>query len=267
LIDPSLDAPTLSPALRELALALGDDCYLLGHRDAEWTGLGPILEEDIAFSSMAQDEMGHALVWYQIANAHGAADPDTLAYLRPASEWRNARFFELPRGDYATSMARQFLADLAQAVRYDALSQSSSAELSAAATKLRQEERYHLIHGRTTVERLAAGTTESRERMQRAFDELFPYALGIWEPTSGEELLVAAHVSPPSQTMGAAWLDSTCEILTAAGLEVAAERAEGRWSATVASVNGGRTGEHGTDLDQILAAAGTLRSADPEAVW
>lgn len=260
------DAALAAP-MRDLVLAIGDDAYLLGHRDAEWTGLGPILEEDIAFSSMAQDEMGHALVWYGIAHRLGSAEPDTMAYLRPASEWRNARLFELPRGDYAFSLARQYLADTAQAIRYEALAQSSAGSIAEAAAKLHQEQRYHLIHGRTTVARLATGTNESRRRLQAALDQLFGFALGIWEPTSGEEQLVAAEVTPPSALMGARWLATVCEMLSGAGLSVPARKVDDGWQATIEAVGGGRRGSHGPDLDQILAAGQLLRLQDPEAVW
>jgi ring-1,2-phenylacetyl-CoA epoxidase subunit PaaC len=257
----------LAGPLRELVVALADDAYLLGHRDAEWTGLGPILEEDIAFSSMAQDEMGHALVWYSIAHELGGPDPDSMAYLRSAPDWRNAILFELPRGDYAFSLARQFLADTAQAIRYEALAQSSYKKIADAAAKLLQEQRYHLIHGRTTVSRLATGTSESRRRIQDALNELFGYALGIWEPTNGEVALVAAEVTPPSSLMGALWLATVCDVLTRTGLAVPADRVEDRWRATIDWVDGGRQGVHGPALDQILAAGQLLRRQDPDAVW
>jgi ring-1,2-phenylacetyl-CoA epoxidase subunit PaaC len=254
-------------SLRELAVALADDAYLLGHRDAEWTGLGPILEEDIAFSSMAQDEMGHALVWYGVANLLGSPDPDSMAYLRPADQWRNARLFELPRGDYAFSLARQFLADSAQAIRYEALAQSSHAGIAEAAAKLHQEQRYHLIHGRTTVARLSVGTEESRHRIQAALDELFGYGIGIWESTIGEDELVAADVTPPSTLMMDRWLATVCQFLTGAGLSVPARERDDGWDATVDAVDGGRRGRHGPELDQVLAAGQLLRSQDPEASW
>src|SRR6186997_1365783 len=99
-------------AIKDLLFRMADDELLLGHRDSEWTGLGPILEEDIAFSSMAQDELGHALVWYQLLHELGEDEPNRLAFLRDAAAWRNARLVELPRGDYAFSLVRQYLFDL-----------------------------------------------------------------------------------------------------------------------------------------------------------
>ena len=248
--------------------ALGDDAFLLGHRSAEWTGLGPILEEDIAFSSMAQDEMGHALVWYGLLGDLGWADPDTIVYGRHETrDWRNARLYELPRGDYAYSLMRQYLADLGQAIRYDALIRSTETRVSAAATKLRQEEKYHLVHGRTLIERLAKATPESRARLQKALDELFPYALGIWEATAGEASLVALGLTAPSTDLEAAWTTAACAFLAEVGLAPPADLVGGVWQTTVQPQLGGRQGQHGEDLRSILDAMQMLRRADPEAIW
>ncbi len=253
--------------LEELLYALGDDAFLLGHRDAEWTGLGPILEEDIAFSSMAQDEMGHAVVWYGLLGDLGHPSPDGIAYGREVSAWRNARMFELPRGDYAFSLMRQYLADLGHAVRYDALMLSSRGDVAVAATKLRQEEKYHLIHGRTLIERLARGTAESRLRLQVACDALFGFALGIWEPTEGEDVLVSMGITTSSPTLSAVWLAATAGFLDKCGLQPPAVYEEGTWRATGEPQLGGRSGRHGPELQSILDAMMLLRRDDPEAVW
>ncbi len=264
----ALDAETRA-ALVAYVQAIGDDEMLLGHRDSEWTGLGPILEEDIAFSSMAQDELGHALVWYHVLHGLGLPKPDDVAFLRDAPGWRNAVLVELPRGDYAFSLIRQYLFDLAEAVRYDALRQSPWAPMAEAATKLRQEEKYHLIHGRTYIERLGRANEASRARLQAALDEILPYALGLWEPPAGEPLLVAAGLVPASAQLGAIWLDALAPFLIGAMLEPAAVRvAEGDgWRPAVAPIEGGRRGEHTAHLVELLAAMQGLYRSDPEAVW
>jgi ring-1,2-phenylacetyl-CoA epoxidase subunit PaaC len=219
-VDPDgLDIATRT-ALKTYLLSIADDELLMGHRDAEWTGLGPILEEDIAFSSMAQDELGHALVWYTLVSRLGEAEPNQLAFRRGASAFRNAILAELPRGDYATSLVRQYLHDLAEAVRYDALARSTWTPIAEAAVKLRQEEKYHLIHGRIYLERLARATIESRARIQAALDALFPYALGLWEPIEGEPLLVACGLVPASAACEQVWLDALTPFLVAAGLSI-----------------------------------------------
>ncbi|MFQ5459699.1 MAG: 1,2-phenylacetyl-CoA epoxidase subunit PaaC [Anaerolineae bacterium] len=257
----------LRAALRDYTLAMADDELLLGHRDAEWTGLGPILEEDIAFSSMAQDEMGHALVWYELVHGLDGPEPEEAVYLRPAGEWRNARLFELPRGDYAVSLVRQYLADLAQGVRYDALQASAHELLAQAARKLRQEEKYHLLHGRTLLRRLCMGTAESRGRIQEAVDHLFPYALGMWETTPSERDLVAAGIATDAGALEGQWLEAVVPFLTGCGLRVAAVKERGQWRATVDPELGGRRGRHGPELAELLEAMQALRRTDPQATW
>ena len=249
-------------AAKAYLYAIADDEMLIGHRDSEWTGLGPILEEDIAFSSMAQDELGHALVWYKLLETLGEPDPDRNAFLREASGWRNARFCELPRGDYAFSLVRQYLFDLAEVVRYDALKQSPWSPMAEAATKLRQEEKYHLLHGRAFVERLGMAGGESKQRLQTALDTLMPYAMGLWEAPEGEAILVEEGILPSSQQLQTLWLEAVRSRFEAAELVV--PRAE---SSSESPAFGGRCGEHGEELDEILDALQTLFKTDPEAEW
>lgn len=259
-------------ALASYILAVADDAMLIGHRDSEWTGLGPIIEEDIAFSSMAQDELGHALVLYGLLHEHfGAPTPDDHAFLRDAPEWRNAILCELPRGDYAFSLIRRSLYDLAAAMRYDALRQAGWAPLAAAAEKLLQEKKYHLIHDRAFVGRLGRATEESHDRLQAALDEAFGFALGLWEPVEDEALLVAAGLAPASPDLSARWVDRMCAFFVDAGLEPPATRdaAQGAWSARrpTAAALGGRSGTHTQHLTSLLAAMQGLYRSEPGAVW
>ncbi len=255
-------------ALRAYLYAMGDDEMLLGHRDSEWTGLGPILEEDIAFSSMAQDELGHAQVWYAVLHQHcGEPAPDAIAFLRDAPDWRNARLVELPRGDYAFSLMRQYLFDVAETIRYGALAASPWPPLAEAAAKLRQEEKYHILHGRAYVERLGRANPDSQGRLQRALDELFPFALGLFEPADGEAALVARGLVPPSSALRDGWLAAVVPFLQAAGLKPPAEPEGGGWRPTVPAVEGGRRGAHTEHLAPLLDAMQGLYRSDPEAVW
>lgn len=245
-------------ALRAYLFAIADDEMLTGHRLSEWTGLGPIMEEDIAFSSMAQDEMGHALVWYQLLGRLGEADPDRLAFLRDAPDWRHARLCELPRGDYAFSLVRQYLYDLAEALRYEALTGSSWAPLAESAVKLRQEEKYHLLHGKAYVERLGRSEGEAHERLQAALDELYPYALGLWESPEGEGALVEAGIVTESSALRERWIELCRQRFGDAGLTL---------PAGAEAVDGGRKGRHGEHLEPLLAAMQGLFRSDPDAVW
>src|SRR3990172_5302363 len=158
----------LSGVNREAAInllyRLADDELVIGHRNSEWTGHAPILEADIAFSSMAQDEMGHAQAYYSMLHQLGERDPDTLAFGRKAREFRCASLVCLQKGDWGFSVLRHFLYDAAETLRLTAFANSSLVPLAQLAGKLRGEERYHLMHGRNWVLLLGNATEESRER-------------------------------------------------------------------------------------------------------
>jgi len=251
-------SPDLAKAMLSYLLALADDEMLLGHRDAEWTGLGPILEEDIAFSSMAQDELGHARIWYQLRQSLGAEDPDRQAFLRDAPDWRNARLLELERGDYAVSLVRQYLVDLAEQVRLRALLGCPWVPLAEAAAKLLQEEKYHLLHGHAYLGRLSASSDLARARLQAALDLLWPFALGLWEAPEGEAALVAAGLLPGSAELAPLWHEAVQLRFGEAGL---------RLPQAAEPVHGGRRGEHGPELTALLAAMQGLYRSDPGAEW
>ncbi len=249
--------PNLQSLLFNHILALADDELVVGHRASEWTGLGPILEEDIAFSSIAQDELGHALTFYTLLEGLGGGDPDDLAFLRRPAEFRNAQLCELPRGDFAFSLVRHCLYDLAEAVRLDRLADSAYPPLAQAAAKLRQEEKYHLMHGRTWVQKLARGSDEAAAHLQAALDLAYPAAAGLFEPVEGEAELVAAGLVPASAEVAASWREIVVPFLRSAGFAVP----------TGTSHLGGRRGEHTEHLVQLLDAMQALYRTDPEATW
>ncbi|MFN8513546.1 MAG: 1,2-phenylacetyl-CoA epoxidase subunit PaaC [Chloroflexia bacterium] len=142
-------------ALAELLLALADDEFVLGFWDSEWTGIAPVLEEDVAYSSIAQDEIGHARALYELLAPLAGRSADVIAYDRDVAGFRQARLLDLDRGDWATSIARRYLYDTADAVRLAALSRSSYAPLAGLVGKLRREEAYHLQHFDSWLRRLA----------------------------------------------------------------------------------------------------------------
>jgi ring-1,2-phenylacetyl-CoA epoxidase subunit PaaC len=245
--------------LKTLILAIADDELVMGHRASEWTGLGPILEADLALSSIAQDEMGHALLFYELLGELGEPDPDSLVFERGPSEYRNAILCELERVDWADTLVRHFLYDLAEQVRLEALASSTYEPLAAVAQKIRSEEKYHLLHGQTWVRKLGVGTGDSQGRIREALNRLLPYAAGLWEPLAGEEGLVADGVMPPSAEMMARWhtsvrnsLDGVLEIMDLEWIE---------------PVEGGRRGRHTDDLTQLLAAMQLLHQQIPQARW
>jgi ring-1,2-phenylacetyl-CoA epoxidase subunit PaaC len=197
---------------------------VLAHRHSEWTGHAPILEEDIAFTNLALDELGHASVWYRLAAGLLREDPDTypdrLIFGRPAAEYRNVRMVELPIGDWAFSMLRQYLFDAAEQVRLEALTASRHEELAQAAAKIRTEETYHLRHTRAWVQRLGLGTQESNRRTQQALDELYSAAGQLFAPVPDESDLAAAGLVGDPAAQQEAWARLVGEHLAASGLQL-----------------------------------------------
>lgn len=236
-------------------LSLADDELILGHRDSEWTGHAPILEEDIAFSNIAQDEMGHALVWYTILHEQlDQPHPDRLAFWRSAHEFRNATFVELPKGDWAVTVVRQYLFDVYEQVRNAALAQCSYQPIVDAVNKISREEVYHLMHSKGWVLRLGDATEESHRRMQAALDQLWPHALGLFEPIEHDEDLSARLNSVKS-----AWLDVVTPALIRATLVI---------PQNATPVFGGRRGQHTSHLTDLLSEMQKVaRTEAPDAVW
>jgi ring-1,2-phenylacetyl-CoA epoxidase subunit PaaC len=144
---------TAPPAQRILEIA--DDELILGWRDSEWTGIAPFLEEDVAFSSIAQTEIGHARAWYELAAKELGTDPDALAFDREPDEYRCAPFVELRLvGDWARTIARRWLYEAADALRIEALRGSDQRELAGLAARIDREEAYHRMHAEMWAERL-----------------------------------------------------------------------------------------------------------------
>jgi ring-1,2-phenylacetyl-CoA epoxidase subunit PaaC len=275
----------LRAALGELLLALADDEFVIGYANSEWTGIAPLLEEDIAFSSLAQDELGHAKLYYEMLAELGVRGwelemacaptpgphpltPDSLAYGRALEGFRNAAICELPRGDWAYSVSRQFLYDTADYARLESLQQSAYVPLAAAAGSIIREEKYHLLHAHTWLERMAGGSAEARKRQRAAFTALWPDALGLFEPLPGEAALVAAGIMPaPSTALQARWLASIAEPLQRLGLPWPFEICDGVWSPSITPAYGGRCGAHGVSFLKLHNAITSVYRLDPSANW
>jgi ring-1,2-phenylacetyl-CoA epoxidase subunit PaaC len=156
--------------VNELLLGLADDELVLGWRDSEWTGIAPMLEEDVAFSSIAQNEIGHARAVYELLSD----DADALAFDRALDEYRCAPLVELHLLDWAHTIARRWLYEVADEIRITALMDDDDARIAGLAAKINREEAYHRMHAEMWRERLA-GT----EQFRAAVEELWPYALGM----------------------------------------------------------------------------------------
>lgn len=210
--------------LADRLLGMADDELVLAHRNSEWTGHAPILEEDIAFTNLALDELGHATLWYglhaELTDEDSETYPDRLVFVREAPFFRNVQMVELPKGDWAFSVLRQYLFDAAEAVWLPQLSESGYAPLAEAAGKVAREEQYHLRHTQAWVVRLGLGTEESHRRMQVALDRLWPYALQLFQPSPGEEALAQAGWAPHRGDLEAAWKDEVVRSLVDSDLTI-----------------------------------------------
>jgi ring-1,2-phenylacetyl-CoA epoxidase subunit PaaC len=223
--------PEAREALAQLLLSVADDEFVIGFWDSEWTGIAPMLEEDVATSSIAQDEIGHARALYELLAELTDDDPDRIAYGREAADFRHAALLNHARGDWAFSVARRYLYETADAARLGALAASAHEPLAALAAKIRREETYHLLHADAWVRRLAEGGGDARERLVAAIRRLWPDAQETFAPLLGEELLVRERLLPtPMSALHAEWQRMVRPVLEplAGTLPDAAPTIEGR---------------------------------------
>jgi ring-1,2-phenylacetyl-CoA epoxidase subunit PaaC len=254
-------------ALSELLISLADDELLLGHRDSEWTGHSPILEEDIAFSNIAQDELGHSLLWYTLNEALTGRSPNSMAFERPWTEFTACRFVTYPKDDFAYTVVRQYLFDAAEEVRLGAFAGSSYASLKEMSGKLLREEAYHVMHSQGLVERLGNATEESHRRMQAAVDSAFPQALGIFESLDREDELVRAGIFPGNSKLRDEWLNVVVPVLSRASLRVPAELRDGRCQVSCTADAGGRRRSHTNDLKELIEDLQAVYRLVPGGKW
>lgn len=249
-------------SLKNLLFRMADDALVIGHRHAEWTGLGPTLEEDIAFSSIAQDKLGQSQALYTLLHQLGEALPDTLAFTRNENDMRCCHLVEIPNNDdYAFSLMRHFLFDTAEKLRYSALEGSSFEPLAQLARKVRGEIKYHVFHANTWVIQLsAAGTDESKARMQAALNEAFPLAFGIFEDSGVEQELIDTGTFIGEKVLQELWLDEVKTVLEKATLTLPDVT-------DVSNALGGRKGYHTEHLQPLIDEMTEVFRIDPTATW
>lgn len=247
-------------ALKKLIYRMADDQLIIGHRNSEWVGLGPFLEEDIAFSSIAQDKVGHSFNLYSILrNELGEQEPDTIGFTRNERDFTCCQLVELPNGEYDFSLIRHFLFDSAELLRFEGLSTSTYEPLARVARKYFGEIKYHVFHATTWVKQLAMdGNEVSKARMQSALNEAFPYALGIFEAGEDDQLLVAEGIFEGEDSLKARWMELIAGQLESWGLSVPTD---------AKPVFGGRKGYHSDFLQPLLDEMGEVFRLDPTVVW
>ena len=254
----------------EYLLRLGDSSLVLGQRLGEWTGHGPVLEEDIAMANVALDLVGQArLLLTHAAQLEGAGrDEDQLAYFRDARAYRNFSICELPNsglekgrtqsGDYAFSIVRNLLYCAYQVQLWQRLSSSADAQLAGIAAKSLKESTYHLRHAADWTIRFGDGTEESHARAQRALDALWPYTNELFADDAVEQEVAEAGIGVLNESLREDWHAQVVAVLEEATLR------EPRPSHLLTT---GKTGLHSEHLDFLLAEMQVLARAHPGAVW
>jgi ring-1,2-phenylacetyl-CoA epoxidase subunit PaaC len=255
-----MSADTRTADLLAYSIALGDDALILGQRIAEWVSNAPSLEEELALANVALDHIGRARMFYghAAAVAQDGRDEDDLAFLRDCREFTNLLINELPRGDFAFTMTRQFFVDAFNVQFLAALADAPEPGLAAIGAKARKESDYHLRRSRDWMLRLGDGTDESHGRAQRAVDALWGYTRELFEPAEGEARLADAGLVPDRTGLEGRWLDVVDQTL----MEATLVRPEGTWS-----VRGGRCGIHTEHLGHLLAQMQFMQRAYPRQQW
>lgn len=233
-------------------LHLADTTLILAQRNSECCAHGPILEQDIAITNISLDLLGQARNFYQHAAAMIGKNTteDSLAYLRTEREFKNLLITELPNGDWAQIILRQFLFSVYQYELYSRLLKSEDAQLAAIAEKSLKEISYHVKWSSEWVIRLGDGTAESHQRINKAIDFLWMY--------TGEFFIPAAYEEVDTSMLKEAWLSKITEVFEEAGLHVPEH---------VFMQQGGKTGNHTEHLGYILAEMQSLQRTYPGAEW
>lgn len=246
--------------LSDYVLHLADNALILGQRNSEWCGHGPVLEQDIAITNISLDLIGQARSLYQYgAQLQGdGATEDSLAYLRDAREFKNCLITELPKGDWAVTITRQFFFSTYQLLLFTRLQQSSNETLAAIAEKSLKEVTYHVRWSSEWVIRLGDGTDESHTRMENAITELWPFTGELFIPAPYEQAVANEGIGVDVGSLKENWLQKLQEAFSEATLTLP----PAAWWQT-----GGKEGVHTEHLGYILADLQFLQRAYPGMEW
>jgi ring-1,2-phenylacetyl-CoA epoxidase subunit PaaC len=266
---------TTTPEHLSYVLRLADNALILGQRNAEWCGHGPVLEEDIALANISLDLIGQARLLYSHAASLDQAlngtikTEDDYAYFRNEREFRNYTIVELPHAgplagtaranrDYAVTIVRNFLHATLMAHLWTALESSTDTTLAAIASKSIKETRYHLNHASDWLIRFGDGTEESHDRAQAAVDYLMPYTREFFSIDAVEAAIADAGIGPLNASFESAWRDDVRATLQQATLDVPEEAKH---------VTTGKHGEHSEHMGYLLAEMQSLARQHPGASW
>jgi ring-1,2-phenylacetyl-CoA epoxidase subunit PaaC len=250
----------MQQALFEYLLRLGDDSLILSQRLCEWTGAAPAIEVDLSLSNLGLDLVGQATLFLDYAGEVEAKgrDGDRLAFHRDVLAFRNCLLVEQPNGDFAQTMARQFLFSTASLALFEALTASTDARIAAIAAKAVKEVRYHADISAEWVIRLGDGTDESRQRMIDGLDWFWRFVDEMFEMDEIEQSLVDAGIAADRAALRRAFDAAVERTLAQATLPA---------PAYPYPVKGGRRGHHSEHLGHLLATMQFLPRTYPDAVW
>ena len=276
-------------ALVSVLIGLGDDELILGHRHSEWTGYAPHIEADIAFSSIAQDEIGHAAAYYTLACEITGDEPDHLALGREPDGYRNALLVERENNDWAYTLARHWVYDHADALRLETLEETSYDKLASLVRKIRREERYHVIHADMWMKRIARGPVEGRSKLVDAIGEVYAEAAGLFEPFINEGAAVKEGIVPvasdelrdmfsarivkaldelglPTHHMGDSEQGAEF-VASSSGDLIEGEGESAPLEEPMDGALGGRTGRHSPDFKSLWDVMTSTYRSNPGATW
>ncbi|MBI3238370.1 MAG: phenylacetate-CoA oxygenase subunit PaaC [Flavobacteriia bacterium] len=251
---------TQQEALFKYTLRLGDNALIQGHRLSEWCSKGPILEEDLALTNIALDNIGLAQAFLKYAGTiegKGKTEDD-LAYKRAERQFYNNQITELPIGDFAVTIAKQLLISTFEVQFFTALSQSTDETIAGIAAKGLKESRYHFVHSRDWCFRLGEGTEVSHAKLQQAFNELWPYTGELFEMVEEDNILLVAGIAADLSELQPILKATVATVLKEATIQVP----EDGYMHT-----GSRNGIHTEHLGHILAEMQYLQRAYPDATW
>lgn len=251
---------TPQEALFKYTLRLGDNALIQGHRLSEWCSKGPILEEDLALTNIALDNIGLAQAFLKYAaeiEGKGKTEDD-LAYKRSERQFYNHQITELPIGDFAVTIAKQLLISAFEVQLFSALSHSTDETIAGIAAKGVKESRYHFVHSRDWCYRLGEGTELSHARLQQAINDLWAYTGELFEMAEEDTILLVAGIAVDLQEIKLNWKETVATVLTEATIQIP----EDGFFHT-----GSRNGVHTEHLGHILAEMQYLQRAYPDATW
>lgn len=256
-------------ALTSLLFQLADDDFMYAYRGSEWLGLAPHIEADIASSSISQDSMGHAAMFYSLLEDLGAGNADNLAHMRTASERKNSiltervngkgYYMEVPHYDWAYAVVRSYFYTQAKKIKIDSLCGSSYKPLAEIAVKVKMELYYHRLHWETWFKQLMSSTDVAKQKMNKAVELVMADFGDVFSYGNQKQEIEVSRLIESEEELKVKWLESIKPVFLALQME----------APTIPDLpsKNGRNGEHTKDLDDALLTLSEVCKLDPVAIW